>query len=61
MEWLDRGVVAVRNNDGKVFVSWRLLGTDPANIAFNVYRANGNMKDGSDKTIKLNKAPVTKT
>ena len=61
MEWLDRGVVAVRNHDGKIFVSWRLLGTDPPNIAFNVYRANGNMKNGSDKTIKLNKAPVTKT
>ena len=61
MEWLDRGVVAVRNDDGKVFVSWRLLGTDPPNIAFNVYRANGDMKNGSDKTIILNKAPVAKT
>jgi rhamnogalacturonan endolyase len=61
MEYLDRGVVAVRNADGKVFISWRLLGTEPADLAFNVYRANGDMKRGSDKTIKLNKEPVTKT
>ena len=25
--------------DGKVFVSWRLLGTDPDDIAFNLYRS----------------------
>ena len=61
MEYLDRGVIAVRNADRKVFVSWRLLGTEPTNVAFNVYRANGNMKNGSDKTIKLNKGAITKT
>ncbi|MDI1247816.1 MAG: rhamnogalacturonan lyase [Lacunisphaera sp.] len=38
MERLDRGVVAVHQPDGKVFVSWRLLASDPANTAFNVYR-----------------------
>lgn len=37
VERLDRGVVAIRSGDG-VFVSWRLLGTDPAGLAFNVYR-----------------------
>ena len=61
MENLDRGVVAVRNAEGKVFVSWRLLGNDPADISFNVNRANGNIIEGSDKTIKLNKEPITKT
>ena len=29
MEPLDRGVVAIRQPDGGVFVSWRMLGTDP--------------------------------
>jgi rhamnogalacturonan endolyase len=38
MEPLDRGLVAVHQSDGKVFVSWRLLATDPAGVAFHVYR-----------------------
>ena len=38
MENLGRGGVAIHQPDGKVFVSWRLLGTDPENIAFNLYR-----------------------
>ena len=41
MEALGRGVVAMRQDDGRVHVSWRLLGTDPDEIAFNVYRAAG--------------------
>ena len=49
MEKLGRGVVAIHQGDGKVFVSWRLLGTDPEAIAFNVYRAAG---DG--EPVKLN-------
>ena len=45
MENLGRGVVAV-NQGGKVFVSWRLLGTDPDSIAFNLYRSdNGGNPD----------------
>lgn len=48
MENLDRGVVAVKVNNG-VFVSWRMLGTDPSNIAFNLYR-NG---------TKVNSSPIT--
>ena len=54
MEWLDRGVVAVRNTDGSVFVSWRLLGTEPDNISFNLYRSKG-----SGKLQKLNLKPIT--
>ncbi|MBC8095799.1 MAG: rhamnogalacturonan lyase [Akkermansiaceae bacterium] len=38
MEALGRGVVGIHEPDGKVFVSWRLLGTDPTNITFNLYR-----------------------
>ena len=37
MENLSRGVVAIRQDDG-VFVSWRLLGTEPTDLGFNVYR-----------------------
>ncbi len=40
MEKLDRGVVAVALNNGKVYVGWRMLGTEPDNITFNVYRDN---------------------
>ena len=38
MENLTRGIVAVRRSDGGVFVSWRLFGTDPDEIVFNLYR-----------------------
>jgi len=48
MEALDRGLVAVKVSNG-VFLSWRLFGTDPANIAFNLYR-NG---------TKINSSPIT--
>ncbi len=53
MERLGRGVVAVRQDDGKVFVSWRLLGTDPDGLAFNVYRAAGQAA-----SAKLNPTPL---
>jgi rhamnogalacturonan endolyase len=49
METLDRGIVAVRTSPDSVFISWRMLGTDPSGIGFNLYR-------GSQK---LNKKPVT--
>lgn len=48
MEYLDRGLVAVKT-DGGVFVSWRLLGNEPDAIAFNLYR------DGK----KINPEPIT--
>ncbi len=38
MEDLGRGVVAVNMGGGKVYIGWRLLGTEPNTIAFNVYR-----------------------
>ena len=37
MECLDRGVLALTTEDG-AFVSWRLFGTDPADISFHLYR-----------------------
>ncbi len=56
MERLGRGVVAVRSSEASVYVGWRLLATDPANVAFNLYRtARG------AKPERLNQAPLTKT
>lgn len=54
MEALSRGVVAVLQPDSKVFVGWRMLGTDPHNIAFNLYRAAV-----AEKPVKLNDKPIT--
>ncbi|RZK59956.1 MAG: hypothetical protein EOO59_07295, partial [Hymenobacter sp.] len=48
LEKLDRGVVVVPLKNHAVFISWRLLGTDPSGLAFNVYRG----------TNKLNPAPL---
>jgi rhamnogalacturonan endolyase len=55
MEQLGRGVVAMYESDGKVFVGWRLLGTGPNDVAFNLYR-----KSGDAAAVKLNDAPITK-
>jgi rhamnogalacturonan endolyase len=54
MEKLGRGVVAVNQGEGKAFVSWRLLGTEPDSIAFNIYRATGDAQP-----VKLNRQPLT--
>jgi rhamnogalacturonan endolyase len=54
MERLGRGVVAVNQGEGKAFVSWRMLGTEPDSIAFNVYRTTGN-----DQPVELNGQPLT--
>jgi rhamnogalacturonan endolyase len=49
MEFLSRAPVAVRQSSSAVYIGWRMLGTDPASISFNVYR-NG---------VKLNATPIT--
>lgn len=54
MEHLGRGVIAVNQGNGKVFVSWRLLGTDPEGTAFNVYRTGSGAEP-----VKLNASPIT--
>src|SRR5262245_23694370 len=53
MENLGRGVVAVRSTTTEVFVSWRVLGIDPPDIAFNLYRSTG----GGAPTL-LNPSPI---
>lgn len=55
MEFLDRGMVAVKTTDNAVFLSWRLLGTDDFDTAFSIYR-----KEGNGKQKKLNTSPLTK-
>ncbi len=47
MERLDRGLVAVKVSGG-VYLSWRMFGTDPESVSFNLYR------DGS----KVNSEPI---
>ncbi|HAK94136.1 MAG TPA: hypothetical protein DCM87_03795, partial [Planctomycetes bacterium] len=53
IERLGRGMVCINCGDGKVYVGWRLLATDPSGIAFNLYR-----KSGNDAPVKLNAAPI---
>ena len=54
-ERLDRGLVAVASDAGRVHLSWRLLDSDPATIAFNVYRVSGVTE------TRLNARPIRTT
>jgi len=56
MERIDRAAVAIPMQEGNVYLGWRLLGDDPDDIEFNIYRSNGD-------TVwqKLNKIPITRT
>jgi len=56
MENLGRGVVVMRSGGTSAYVGWRLLGTDPAGVGFNLYRAAG-----PGRPSRLNKALLTKT
>ena len=47
-EYLDRGVVALPSGSG-ILIGWRMLGDDPSNVSFNVYR-NG---------TKITSSPIT--
>ena len=51
MEYLNRGLVAVKVSHG-VFLSWRMLGTDTKNISFNIYR---------NKDILINNTPINES
>ena len=54
MENLGRGVVAVRSSATEVSVSWRLLGFEPRDLPFNLYRSAG-----GGPAQKLNAEPLT--
>ena len=55
-EQLDRGLIAVPATDGKgIYLSWRLLEQDDADVSFHLYRSvNG-------KTQRLTKSPIKST
>lgn len=53
MERLGRSLVGIHQGVGKVFLSWRLLGTDPEGIAFHVDRVVGN-----GQTTRLTDEPL---
>lgn len=52
MENLTRGIVAVKQPGG-VYVGWRLFGTDPEGIAFNLYRVAGDAGPA-----RVNESPI---
>ncbi|MFD2162152.1 rhamnogalacturonan lyase [Paradesertivirga mongoliensis] len=54
MEYLDRGTIAISQGAGKVYLGWRMLGTDPDDITFNIYRSTGGAK-----AVKLNVTPIS--
>ncbi len=56
MERLGRGVVAVRTGSSQAYIGWRMLGTDPNDIAFNLYRSTG-----GGTPLKLNSQPITQS
>ncbi|MHC4242245.1 MAG: rhamnogalacturonan endolyase family protein, partial [Planctomycetota bacterium] len=53
MENLTRGIVAVKQADGGVYIGWRLFGTDPETVTFNLYRITG-----SGESVKVNETPI---
>ncbi|MFM1902248.1 MAG: Rhamnogalacturonan endolyase YesW precursor [Planctomycetota bacterium] len=53
MENLSRGIVAVPRAEGGLFVSWRLFGTDPDGVAFNLYR-----DQAAGPPVKVNPEPL---
>jgi rhamnogalacturonan endolyase len=55
-EKLNRGMLALSQGEGKVYLGWRLLKNDPENVAFNVYRSTAGATP-----VKLNEQPVTRT
>jgi rhamnogalacturonan endolyase len=55
-EKINRGMLALAMDEGKVYLGWRLLKSDPPETAFNVYRATV-----GGTPVKLNDQPLTKT
>ncbi|QLG41889.1 hypothetical protein HW560_29690 [Paenibacillus sp. E222] len=53
VENLGRGLTAVYLGENKVYLSWRLLGTEPQQVTFDVYRRTGTAE------VKLNTQPLT--
>jgi len=63
-EHLGRGVVALPRSEGKVYLGWRLLASDPEGIGFNVYRSESTCGTGipacdDSSYTRLNGSPIT--
>ena len=56
MENLGRGVVALKSEERKIFISWRVLGTDASALTFNLYRSAGTATTAAPE--KLNVDPI---
>lgn len=56
VENLGRGLLALRSGDTSVYVGWRLLGSDPADLQFNLYRATA-----GGPPQRLNATPINAT
>jgi len=56
MERLGRGIMAMNKGSNQIYVGWRLLGTDPSDITFNLYQSvNGST------AVKVNAYPMKLT
>jgi rhamnogalacturonan endolyase len=55
-ETLNRGMLATSMGEGKVYLGWRLLKSDRADVAFNVYRTTAGAAP-----VRLNNQPITRT
>ncbi len=56
MEYLDRGLVALKDGNGGVFLSWRLLGDEPVDTGFDLYR-----EYKGKPAEKINDVPLNQT
>lgn len=54
MEYLNRGIIAMNEGGGKVYLGWRLFATDPDEMGFNLYRKEADSK----KLLRLNSRPI---
>lgn len=56
VEKLDRGLLAMPSGAASIYINWRLLATDPANVGFNLYRSSNN-----GAFTKINATPIVTT
>jgi len=56
MEKLGRGIMAMNKGSNQIYVGWRLLGSDPSDITFNLYKS----VNGAEYT-KVNASPMMQT
>ncbi|WP_317614986.1 rhamnogalacturonan lyase [Flavobacterium fluvii] len=53
VEKLNRGLVAMRLNTNQVYIGWRMLGTEPTDVSYNLY-CNGKKLEGSSFKTSTN-------